>query len=160
MSAARDVLEPRPPIRVRTLRSLISLSISDFDLTVVLSAHVGPLGPAPVKRPPPPPLAPPNLHEQCVADRRRHALISFDRILQKLGDHGDVDIHFLSASLWQQMLDDNNVHALTCECLAPPFALCRPKIANKRTISFMRLKHQVYRYVYLPYLHVLMRCAT
>lgn len=66
--------------------------------------------------------------------------------MQKIGEHGDVDIHFLSTALWKQMLYDNNVHALTCECLPPAFVLRRPQVPHAWSVSLMRLKHQVYRY--------------
>lgn len=68
------------------------------------------------------------------------------RIVQKLGERGDIDVHFLSTALWKQMLFDNNVHALTCECLPPAFVMRRPSVAHPWRVSLMRLKWHVYRY--------------
>ena len=52
--------------------------------------------------------------------------------MQKLGEHGDIDVHFLSTAMWKQMLHDNNVHALTCECLPPAFVLRRPQVPHRQ----------------------------
>ena len=78
---------------------------------------------------PPPPLSPQGFYEHIV---------------QKAGAAGNIDIHVLERRLWQQMVADNNVHAWVCLSLPDGLCLKRPP-PSPRKITFMPLKHDVYR---------------